>query len=174
MSALHAAVLNAFKSMGWHYRPVEGREVIEADFEAHHAKIPLHVQTFGDAHMITVVSNASFQVPATHRPKVAELLMRANKDLTLGNFEMEWDLGQVMFRATNIFATNRHDERIIAGLVHASVAEMDRLTPFLSEVCRTQKGELLLLDITSLLRREDLLPPVPDGEASGVPEDSRI
>ena len=90
--------------------------------------------------------------------------MRTNKDLNLGNFELEWESGQVMFRVTNVFPPNRHDARIIASLVHSAVAEMDRLTPFLGEILRTSKGELLLLKVADLMKREDLLPPVPDAE----------
>jgi len=45
MSALHAAVLNAFKNMGWQFRVVEGLEVVESWFEAHHTKIFLHAQS---------------------------------------------------------------------------------------------------------------------------------
>lgn len=162
MSALHASVLRAFKSMGWAYHPVPDQEVIEAAFEAHHAKVPLHVQSFEGADMLSVVATASFPCPPTHRAAVSELLMRTNKDLTLGNFELEWDRGQVMFRVTNVFPSHRYDEKIIAGLVHNAVAEMDRLTPFLAEVCKTPPGELMLLRIPDLLKREDLLPPVPE------------
>lgn len=164
MSALYATTLTTFKEMGWIYREVPDHSVIEADFEAHHTKIPLHVQIFGETHIITVVSNSTLQVPSTHRLQVCELLMRTNKDLNLGNFELEWESGQVMFRVTNVFPPNRHDSRIIASLVHSSVAEMDRLTPFLGEIIRTPKGELLLLKVADLMKREDLLPPVPDAE----------
>ena len=160
MSVLYAATLQAFKSRGWHYREVSGREVLEVDFEAHHGKVLLHTQVFGDAGMVSVVSRASFPFPATHRTKVAELLMRTNQQLTLGNFEMDWDAGEVYFRVTNVFPVHRCDEAILAALVHAAVAEMDRMTPYLGEVCRTSKGELLLLNVTDLLAREDLLPPV--------------
>jgi hypothetical protein len=69
-----------------------------------------------------------------------------------------------MFRVTNIFPALHHDERIIATLVHASIAEMDRLTPFLGEICQTPKSELLLLMVTDLMRREDFLPPAPEEE----------
>jgi hypothetical protein len=162
MSALYAATLKAFKARGWHYREVTGREVVETDFEAHHAKIPLHVQVFGDAHMASVVSRALLPFPGTHRGKVAELLMRTNQQLTLGNFEMDWDAGEVYFRVTNIFPAHRYDESVLAAMVHAAVAEMDRLTPYLGEVCRTPSGELLLLKVTELMAREDLLPPVPE------------
>ena len=34
MSALYAATLSAFKTQGWHYREVQGMEVIESEFEA--------------------------------------------------------------------------------------------------------------------------------------------
>ena len=162
MSALHAAVINAFKSMGWQYRAVPDVEVVECWFEAHHAKVLLHAQTHAEANLVSVVSNASITVPKTHLKAVAELLMRSNKELNLGNLEVDWETGQVMFRVANLFSPHRHDERIIASMVHTAVAEMDRLAPFLAEVCRLGTGELLLLDIPELLAREDFLPAIPE------------
>jgi hypothetical protein len=159
MSALHAAVLNAFKSRRWAYHEVPGMEVVEANFEAYHAKVPLHVQSFGEAHIVSVVANASITVPPSHKVRAAELLMRANKDLNVGAFEMEWDAGMVMFRQANIFPKHRHDEELIASLVHNAIAEMDRMTPFLGELCGTTPAMLPLLDLAQLLKREDLLPP---------------
>ncbi len=169
MSALHASVLNAFKTMGWAYRKVEDPEVIEADFEAHHTKVSLHVQSFGKAGILTVVAGASFPVPATHYTAACELLMRVNKSLNVGNFELDWDSGQVLFRVTNVFPPNRAEERIISGLVHNAVSEVDRVTPFLGEVCKTPKGELLLLRIPELLGREELLPPPLNDEPATPP-----
>ena len=171
MSALHASVLNAFKQMGWAYRKVDDPEVIEADFEAHHTKVSLHVQSFGKAGIMTVVAGVSFPVPHSHYLAAAELLMRMNKELTVGNFELEWDSGQVLFRVTNVFPPNRVDERIISGLVHSAVAEVDRITPFLGEVCKTPTCDLLLLQIPKLLGRQELLPPPLEDEANATPRD---
>lgn len=169
MSALYAATLNAFKAQGWHYREVSGMEVIESEFEAHHTKVPLHIQVYGDAHIISVVSQASIQVPKSHRLQAAELLMRTNKELNLGNLELEWDEGVVLFRLTNIFPPHRYDERILGTLVHSAIAEIDRLTPFLGEICNTPKGELIFLNVRELMKREDLLPPPPtEDETEGL------
>lgn len=162
MSALHVAVLNAFKRMNWQYRVVPNMEVVESGFEAHHGKVNLHVQSFPDAHIIAVVATASLKVPPTHRTKASELLMRTNKELNLGAFEMDWDGGDVLFRQSNVFPKNRQDEDIIVNLTHNAIAEMDRLTPFLGELCRTKKDMLVLLDVRELMQREELLPPVPD------------
>lgn len=160
---LFSATVSAFNAQGWAFQPVVGHEVIEASFEAHHAKVPLHVQIHSEAGIVSIVARATVLVPVTHRLVVSELLMRTNKELNIGNFELDWDDGVVMFRATNIFSGGRFDERIIAGLVHTSVGEIDRLTPFLGEVCCQPKGELLLLSIPELMKRNDLLPPAPGG-----------
>ena len=162
MSSLHAAVLNTFKQMNWAYRKVPDREVVEADFEAHHGKMHIHVQSFGEAHIATIVATGSAPVPASHRTRALELLMRVNKELNVGNFEIEWESGMVMFRQGNVFPRHRYDEEVLAGLIHTAVAEMDRLTPFLGELLATSKEMLPLLNIPDLLLREDLLPPVPE------------
>ena len=138
----------------------------ESGFDAYHGRVLVHVQSFAEAHLITVVANAAVVVPATHRNRAAELLMRVNKDLSLGAFEMEWDTGAVMFRQGNAFPKLRYDEPVIAALVHNAVGEMDRLAPFLGEVCRARKEMLPLLDVRELLGREDLLPPVAAGGES--------
>ena len=155
MSALYASALNAFKSMNWAFRPLQDREVIESGFEAHHAKVPLHVQCYGDTGLLGVVSRASFEVPRSHFAQVSELLMRVNKVLNLGNFELDWDAGTVLFRVTNLFPAHRADEKTIASLVEIAVAEMDRLTPQLAEITRTPKGELLLLSVPEIMRRAE-------------------
>lgn len=164
MSALHATVLTAFKNKGWAYREVSEMEVVESNFEAYHTKVPVHVQSYGDMHVLGVVATASLNVPHTHKSRAAELLMRVNRDLNLGNFELDWDQGTVVFRQGQVFSKHRYDESIIVNLVHNAIAEMDRLTPYLAELCKSTAAMLPLLDLQQLLRREDLLPVVPEDD----------
>ena len=166
MSALHATVLTTFKNQNWAYRKVPDMDVIETDFEAHHGKMHVHVQSFGEANILAVVATAGSKVPSSHVPRAAELIMRVNKELNVGNFEMDWDNGVVMFRQSNVFPAHRYDEFVISGLVHTAIAEMDRMTPFLGELLKTRKEMLPLLSVSDLLMREDLLPPVPEEEAA--------
>ena len=71
---------------------------------------------------------ATADVPAARAGLIAEALMRLNQQLTLGNFEMDYDAGRVFFRITNVFLSEAGDASIIASLVHAAVAEIDRLS----------------------------------------------
>lgn len=135
--------------------------MLESSFEAYHTKVPVHVQSYGDMHLISVVATASITVPHTHKSRAAELLMRVNRDLNLGNFELDWDQGIVVFREGQVFSKHRYDESVIINLVHNAIAEMDRMTPYLVELCKATPAMLPLLDLKQLLKREDLLPVVP-------------
>ncbi len=163
-----SAVRAAFEAQSWQFHEVPDRDnVIEAEFEAHHTRVPLHVQVFPELNAVSVVSRSGNPVPGSHLPAACELVLRANQALTVGNFEIDFDHGNtVLYRATNLFTLNAApDKSIVAGLVHSAVAEIDRLTPALSIVIGTPPARLAALDLRALLARDDLLPPLPESPA---------
>lgn len=168
-SELYSTVLAAFDSAGWAYAEIDGREVLRAGFEAHHTRVELHVQAFEQLSAVSVVSESSRQTtdPA-RRDRLAELAMRINETLTVGNFELSWDTGRLFFRATNLFPTPQGEPSIIQGLVHNTVGEMDRIAPLEAIIHDTDGPALAALDIPALLKREDLVPnvPVPNSDAT--------
>ncbi|MEM9480909.1 MAG: YbjN domain-containing protein [Verrucomicrobiota bacterium] len=165
MSELFEVVKQAFGEMEWAYEEVPGVEVVKLGFEAYHTKVELHAQVFAEQGVVSVVS----QLPLLKRDErvmrvVAELLVRVNRDLTLGGFEMDWPHGQVLFRISNVFVAGAYQSDVIASMVHATVSETDRVTPFVDVVQRMNPGELLVLDVGTLLERKDLLPVVEGDE----------
>lgn len=163
-SPLFTSVAQTFQRMSWQSRRVENREVLEADFELHHTRTRLHVQVFAPLNALSVIGTLGHKIPDSRSGLICEALMRTNKDLTVGNFELDYDAGTVLFRATNIFPQGTVDQRIIASLVHSTLAEVDRLTPFLTLLLRMTPEELASLNLKMFLMREDLLPPVPGGD----------
>ncbi len=168
-SRLFTAVEETFARMDWAGRRVPGREVMEADFEAHHTRIRVHVQVFAQVDAISVGTTLGHKVPDSRSGLVSELLMRTNLELTVGAFELDYEAGRVLFRATNIVPAAGGDPQIIASLVHSALAETDRLTPFLTLVLRMSQEELARLNLKLFLQREDLLPPVPEAPDSTLP-----
>ena len=101
---------------------------------------------------------------ADHQPAVLELLARANKSLNLGGFEFDLDRNRLVFRITNLFDRDRYDADIVTSLVHCTIAELDRMTPYATTIIQTPSDLLDDLDIERHLMREDLIPPVPGEE----------
>jgi hypothetical protein len=164
---LMTAVKEAFASRSWHCDDVAGRLVVESEFEAHHTRVRVHAQVFPEISAVSVVGYATAAVPTSRSGLVAEALMRLNQSLTLGNFELDYDTGRVVFRATNVFCGTSSAPPIVAGLVHTAVAEVDRLTPLLTLLLRMTPEELGRLNLRLFLQREDLLPPVDPGSDGG-------
>lgn len=165
MEQLLSHVSQTFEANGWAFATVEGADVIEAGFEAHHGRVRLHVQAFPPLNAVSVVSQSTVRAEnPDHRVKIAELLMRVNHELTVGAFELDWDTGETIFRATNLFTRGKFDSAILTGLVESAIVEMDRLTPVLNIINQTDRAQLPALDLQQLLAREDLIPPV--GEES--------
>ena len=91
--------------------------------------------------------------------------MRVNLQLTIGNFEMDWDEARIYFRSSNVFAGNSGAPvSIIAGLIHTAITEADRMNYLLRELARCPEGELARFDVGRMLRRDDLFP-ADDGHA---------
>ncbi len=165
-SELYSTALAAFDSAGWNYQQVEDREVLRAGFEAHHTRVDLHLQVFEPIRAVTIVAESPRSTSdPLQRDRLAELAMRVNEQLTVGNFEMLWDAGRLAFRVTNLFPTPQGDPSMIQGLVQNVVQEMDRVAPFDSIIHHADGPELAGLDIPTLLLREDLLPDIPDSES---------
>lgn len=158
------SVLDAFGKQGWLAERVEGREVVQTAFEAHHTNLHLHAQVFPELNALSVVAETPFTFAESHKGAACELLLRANKQLTLGSFEYDFERGQLVFRATNIFEREQFDSDIISSLVHCAIAELDRMVPLASTLSKTPLSLLEDLSLDRLLQREDLLPPVPEFE----------
>jgi hypothetical protein len=160
-SPLYQQVLKTFRTQKWAFREVKEQLVVESEFEAFQSKILLHVQVYPNTWVASVVAQVPREVPRSHRLAVCELIMRTNQELNVGNFELMWDEGKVLFRLTNLFAKDGHCEDLITGMIHTAVAEADRFIGFLAEVVNCPKLELAFLKIPQLMRREDLLPQPP-------------
>lgn len=165
-SELFNTARSAFEEAGWNYHQIEGRDVLRAGFEAHHTRVELHLQVFDQIRAVTVVAESSRSTDdPLQRDRLGELAMRVNEQLTVGNFEVLWDVGKLVFRVTNLFPTSQGDATLIQGLVQNVVQEMDRIAPLDSIIHHATGPELAGLDLRVLLEREDLLPVGPDSES---------
>lgn len=158
------SVEDAFGRQGWHCEPVEGKDVLRAIFSGHHTRIDLIAQAYPPMNALAIIGETPVPLDADHLPAGLELLARANKNLNLGGFEYDIDRQRLVFRMTNLFDREKYDGDIITSMVHCTVAELDRMAPYALTVVKTPADLLDDLDLSLLLMREDLIPPVPGDE----------
>ncbi|MCB1234119.1 MAG: YbjN domain-containing protein [Verrucomicrobiae bacterium] len=166
-SPLFETVRGVFAAENWAFEEIPGRGVVKAGFEAHHSRVELHVQVFPELSALSVVSESPLAVsdPA-RRERLAELAMRVNQTLTVGGFEMNWDAGRLIFRATNVFTGEAGDPSIVRGLIHTTLLEMDRVAPLVMLLSQAEGPQLAGLDLPALLSRLDRPPDSAAGPAT--------
>ena len=163
MPSLLDSIKSSFESAGWKYHQVDGRtDVVECQFDAHHCRVLLHVQCYESMGALSVVAQPSVTVNDDRYGKASELLMRANMELNFGNLELDWKSGKVYFRASNVFPDPIKLGEVPRSLVHTAIAEADRIAPRITVLNRDASPAAILTDVEELLKRDDLLPPVPD------------
>ena len=148
-------IKEAFELENWEFREIEDKNVIEAQFEAHHTKVPLHAQSFEELMAISVISRLSFPIAQKSMSAAIDTLMRTNVMLNLGNFEANPVNGEVYFRISNVFADYSFKKEMITSLVRVAIVEMDRITPYMAEINNNPNQP-----IAQLLERKDLLPEI--------------
>lgn len=162
------SVEEVFGKNGWHGELVEGRDVLRAGFEAHHTRVNLTVQAFTELNALSVVGETSMFIAEPQMAAFLELLMRGNKQLTLGCYEYDLDREMLVFRITNLFEREKYDEDIVSSMVHCAIAELDRMVPYAAIVRGTAADLIADLDLERLLERVDVLPPMPGGEEEEI------
>jgi len=160
------SVLNAFGDAGWHAEPIEGKEVLQCMFDAYHTRVHVLAQVFTQMNTLVIVGESRVEMNEDRYDLFFELLMRANKALTIGSFEFDFDRSTLGFKVSNMFDRELFDKDAISSMVHAAVAEIDRLVPYVNILATTAQDLLEDLSIPRLLLRQDVLPPVPGQDDS--------
>ncbi|MEM9080538.1 MAG: hypothetical protein AAGC74_07605, partial [Verrucomicrobiota bacterium] len=57
------SVIETFGENGWQHEVVEGREVLQTQFEAHHTRVHLHAQVFAHLNALSIVAETPLSVP---------------------------------------------------------------------------------------------------------------
>ena len=77
---------------------------------------------------------APVKVPSSKRQEVAELLMRANPRLVLGNFDLNMDSGVIAYKTSAMLGDSSLHDDIIGHLLYANWYAMDRYFPAMNMV----------------------------------------
>jgi hypothetical protein len=133
MSKVAKAVRGFLKSMDWRWqeRTPTRYEVIVPGAAGQWLWLAQWEEddSFFAGHSIIPVS-----VPARRRPAAAEYLTRANYNMRVGNFEMDYADGQVCFRTSMFLCGLRPTAELIRRTAFANFSSMDRYLPGLLAV----------------------------------------
>jgi hypothetical protein len=130
------AGLRAFRTVGqfmeedgWHPQVLEDNYVHRAYFVGHNGEVTCFAQVRVDLEQFIFYVVMPVRAPANMRTAVAEYITRANYGLRIGNFEMDFDDGEVRYKSSIDFEGVELTPGLIRNTIYPAVQTMDRYLP---------------------------------------------
>jgi hypothetical protein len=133
MENLLDKLIDFFDSEEWEYQVLENRSILRISFSGENGHWPCFAQAREPQQQIIVYSICPLRVPEAKRAQMAEFLTRANYGLVIGNFEMDFEDGEVRYK-TSLDLEDVEDaaevtQVLLRHVIYANVSSMDRYLP---------------------------------------------
>jgi hypothetical protein len=98
-------------------------------FSGENGHWPCYAQAREAQGQIVVYSICPLRVPPSQRPLMAEFITRANYGLVVGNFEMDYEDGEVRYKTSLDVEDSEATTELLRHIVYANVTALDRYLP---------------------------------------------
>lgn len=122
-------IVEFFEEDEWDFQWMEGLPVLKMDFTGKNGKLKCYAQAREDQEQFVFYSVCPITVPENKRQLVAEFITRANYGMIIGNFEMDFNDGEVRYKTSIDVEGDTLRPQLIKQMVYANVIIMDRYLP---------------------------------------------
>ena len=134
MQSISVATRAFFDADGWPYDEADDPAVLELGFEGPNGSWTCYADCRDEARQLLFYSILDESVDEHGRTTMAEFLTRANYGLGIGNFELDFNDGEVRFKTSIDVGTTELDAESIRRLTYLNVGTMNQYVPAIREV----------------------------------------
>jgi hypothetical protein len=137
MGAILDAVYQFFREDDWPHTQIEGKPILRTAFSGKNGNWHCFAQAREDQFRFLFYSVCPANTPEHKRMAMAEFLTRANYGLIIGNFEMDFNDGEVRFKTSIDVEGDQLTSALIKQMVYANVFTFDKYLPGIMKVMYT-------------------------------------
>lgn len=126
----------AFESLGqflnddsWHPQQLDDKTIYRVYYSGDNGDLRCYAQIRVDLEQFIFYVVAPVKAPEEIRPAVAEYITRANYGLRIGNFEMDYQDGEIRCKSSIDFEGLSLDSNLIKNVIYPAVHTMDFYLP---------------------------------------------
>lgn len=163
------SLIEFFEEDEWDFQWVEGMSVLSMGFSGKNGKWVCYAQAREKQQQFVFYSVLPVNAPDDKRLAVAEFLTRANYGMVIGNFEMDFDDGEIRYKTSIDVEGATLLASLIRQMVYANVIITDRYLPGLMSVI--YGGKSAQDAIAAIEKDEMTFPPDTDMEMDDSGDD---
>ena len=142
MSPILDVVTQFFKEDEWPFTPLEGKPILRTAFSGKNGNWNCFAQAREEQYRFIFYSVCTVNTPEGRRPAMAEFLTRANYGLIIGNFELDFNDGEVRFKTSIDVEGYELTSALIKQMVYANVLTFDKYLPGVMKVMYSEVNPL--------------------------------
>jgi hypothetical protein len=130
-------LLNFFTEDDWSFTKLQGESILRTAFQGENGEWICYAQAREAQQQFVFYSLCPIAPPEDKRQAIAEFLTRANYGMTIGNFEFDFDDGEIRYKTSIDVEGDRLSLALIKRLVYANVMTLDEYLPGIQAVIET-------------------------------------
>ena len=129
MGALLDAVTSFFREDEWSFRQLEGKPVLSVNFSGKNGQWTCYAHIIEEKEVFIFYSYCPVKAPEDKRHILGDFLTRANYGLYVGNFELDYNDGEVRYKTSIDVEGDRLSTALARRIVYDNISIMDRYLP---------------------------------------------
>ncbi|OKH37257.1 hypothetical protein NIES2119_13450 [[Phormidium ambiguum] IAM M-71] len=128
MTNLFESIVNFFEKDDWNFEEVDSEKSLRLKVEMENSTYTGYAIVDDENNTFVFYSASPVKIPKSKYLPVAEFLARANNGLIIGNFEMDFEDGEIRYK-TSIIADQELSYSVIENLVYTNLSTIDNYFP---------------------------------------------
>ncbi|MAU13272.1 MAG: hypothetical protein CL607_25870 [Anaerolineaceae bacterium] len=164
-------MIEFFEEDDWDFQWLDGMSVLSMGFSGNNGNWTCYAQARESQHQFVFYSVLPVNVPDEKRQAISEFIARANYGMIIGNFELDYDDGEVRYKTSIDVEGASLSHPLLRQVVYTNVLVMDRYMPGLMKVIFSDQPPANVIDEIEAQNsgqddaydEDDTRPPSPNG-----------
>jgi hypothetical protein len=132
-------VIQFFNAQGWRFQEVPGESILILGMEGKNGKFQCVVDIKKEMSWLLFFSICELKAPENSRKDTAELLTRLNNGRVMGNFELDFDDGEIKYKTSVDFEDMILGLKAIENIIMSNIMTMDACLPAIAAVIQNDE-----------------------------------
>ncbi|MBD2504560.1 type III secretion system chaperone family protein [Anabaena azotica] len=128
-ASVFAQISQFFQQEDWQYEQISQKSILRLAFQGRNGKWDCFAKAREEQQQFIFYSICPVNAPQDKRLAVAEFITRANCGMMIGNFELDFNDGEISYKTSIDVEGDRLSNALIQRLVYANVTMMDEYLP---------------------------------------------
>lgn len=140
MAGIFSRLIDFMEEEEWKYEILEGENVLRFHFKGTSGRLLCYADVDEEKDWLIFYSYLPVNAPPEKLNEMAEFIARANRGMRIGNFELDFEDGEIRYKTSIDIEGGELTNKMIDNLLRANLSTMNRYFPGMMELIYSEKS----------------------------------